>query len=128
MAVKLRVTDQKTCQAAMTDQNITKAHFCAGGNEKDTCVVIFPPKIGNILNLFQCFKGDSGGPLTYNSRGQHILIGDVSFGDKCGVKGKYGIYGRISTFRPWIEETMKKLDPPKYCKGGPDAETHDENR
>ena len=31
----------------------------------------------------RAWQGDSGGPLTYNSNGQHILIGDVSFGDGC---------------------------------------------
>ena len=29
------------------------------------------------------FQGDSGGPLTYKSSGQHILIGEVSFGNGC---------------------------------------------
>ena len=29
------------------------------------------------------FQGDSGGPLTYKSSGQHILIGEVSFGSGC---------------------------------------------
>ena len=124
----MKVVDQKTCQAANTDQNVTKTMICAGGNGKDSCTVIFPQKLAifDILHLIRCFKGDSGGPLTYKSRGQHILIGDVSFGDSCGVKGKYGMYGRISHFRPWIEEEMKKLEAPKYCNSGPDAETRDD--
>ena len=29
------------------------------------------------------YQGDSGGPLSYESNGQHILIGDVSYGDGC---------------------------------------------
>ena len=29
------------------------------------------------------WQGDSGGPLTYNSNGQHILIGETSFGNGC---------------------------------------------
>ena len=69
-------------------------------------------------------KADSGGPLTFKSGGQHILIGDVSFGGHwgCGSEGKYGAYGRISHFRPWIEKEMKKLEAPKYCTSGPDAD------
>jgi len=40
--------------------------ICAGGvSGKDSC------------------QGDSGGPLSYESNGQHILIGDVSYGDGC---------------------------------------------
>ena len=70
-------------------------------------------------------QGDSGGPLTYKSRDQHILIGDVSWGERCGSEGKYGIYGRISHFRPWIEMEMKKLESPKYCHSGPDVDGSD---
>ena len=68
-------------------------------------------------------KADSGGPLTYKSGGQHILIGDNSFGGHwgCGTEGKYGVYGRISYFRTWIERKMNKLEAPKYCNTGPDA-------
>ena len=66
-------------------------------------------------------KGDSGGPLTYRYGGQHILIGDVSWGVGCGPDGQYGVNGRISYFRPWIEMEMKKLEAPKYCRSGPDA-------
>ena len=69
-------------------------------------------------------KADSGGPLTYKSGDQHILIGDVSFGGHwgCGKEGKYSAFGRISHFRKWIEKEMKKLDSPKYCSSGPDAD------
>ena len=38
------------------------------------------------MKIFECCKiqGDSGGPLTYESNGQHILIGATSFGlDGC---------------------------------------------
>ena len=33
--------------------------------------------------LVYFFQGDSGGPLSYESNGQHILIGAVSWGDGC---------------------------------------------
>ena len=68
-------------------------------------------------------KGDSGGPLTYKSGDQHVLIGDGSWGmgwdEGCGDEGKYGVYGRISFFREWIEG---KMSSPKYCGSGPDAD------
>ena len=67
-------------------------------------------------------KGDSGGPLTHKSGDQHVLIGDVSWGKSCGKRGQYGMYGRISYFRPWIEREMEKLDTPKFCRSGPVAD------
>merc|ERR1719412_2779610 len=76
--------------------------ICAGGVEgEDSC------------------QGDSGGPLTYKSGTQHVLIGDVSYGDGCAQAGKYGVYGRISFFREWIEG---KMSSPTYCGSGPDAD------
>ena len=41
------------------------------------------PIFSNIQNCNKANQGDSGGPLTYESSGQHILIGDVSYGDGC---------------------------------------------
>ena len=78
--------------------------LCAGGREgEDSCV------------------GDSGGPLTYESSGQHVLIGAVSFGDvPCGLKDKPAFYVRISSFRTWIED---KMVSPEYCGDGPDADS-----
>ena len=59
--------------------------------------------------------------MTFNAGGQHILIGDVSFGEGgCGA-AKPGVYGKISWFRPWIEMEMKKVEAPRYCKSGPNA-------
>ena len=68
-------------------------------------------------------KGDSGGPLTYKFHDQHILIGDTSWGlqEGCGLAGKYGVYGRISYFRPWFEKEMNKLEAPSYCSSGSEA-------
>ena len=60
-------------------------------------------------------QGDSGGPLTYKEGGQHVLIGDVSYGDGCGKAGKYGVYGRISYYRNWLDSKMTST---KYCSAG----------
>ena len=36
-------------------------------------------------------QGDSGGPLTIEVGGVHVLIGDVSHGNGCGLEGQYGV-------------------------------------
>ena len=48
MEVKLRVADERTCQAAMSDYKITKGMLCAGGEKnKDACQV---KKTSDLLN------------------------------------------------------------------------------
>jgi len=83
--------------------NGSPSDICAGGEGgKDSC------------------QSDSGGPLTYKQdNGQHVLIGDVSRGNGCARPGEYGLYGRISHLREWIES---KMSSPEFCpNGGADA-------
>ena len=40
-------------------------------------------------------------------------------------EGKYGMYGRISHFRTWIEQEMNKLEAPVYCDSGPEVDGDD---
>ena len=63
-------------------------------------------------------QGDSGGPLPLpvDIAGQHVLIGDVSFGEKCGLEGKYGVYRDVAYFRAWIDSTVSENDGAKYCQ------------
>ena len=114
--VSVKVVSRKTCQTDMNTYihermnvfnqtvikyNITEGMLCAGGvRGEDSC------------------WGDSGGPLTYKTRGQHILIGAVSWGVECGLENKYGVYSSISYYRDWIEEKMVR---PVYCGGSPNA-------
>ena len=65
--VDVPVVSNAKCSQAMS-HHITPGKLCAGGQlGKDAC------------------QGDSGGPLTYKtSSGQHVLIGDVSYGVGCG--------------------------------------------
>ena len=65
LEVEVPVVDKATCSAVMGPME--DGQICAGGvKDKAACL------------------GDSGGPLSYESNGQHVLIGDVSYGDGCG--------------------------------------------
>merc|ERR1711936_954987 len=102
MELSVPVVSKETCQTALAGfATITDGMICAGG----------------VAGQDRC-QGDSGGPLTYKAGDQHVLIGDVSFGDQCALAGRYGVYGRISHYRTWIES---KMTSPKYCGDGPDA-------
>ena len=101
MEVAVEVVTNEQCRTVYGEL-IDEGMICAGGVEgEDSC------------------QGDSGGPLTYKSGDQHVLIGDVSYGDGCAQAGKYGVYGRISFFRSWIES---KMTSPSFCGAGPDAD------
>lgn len=60
--------------------------LCAGSRDgRDTCI------------------GDSGGPLTRYIGNRRVLVGIVSYGRGCGIKGLPGIYTRVSKYSPWIK-------------------------
>eukprot|EP00092_Neocalanus_flemingeri_P013267 GFUD01014299.1.p1 GENE.GFUD01014299.1~~GFUD01014299.1.p1 ORF type:complete len:693 (+),score=166.52 GFUD01014299.1:3-2081(+) len=71
-------------------QTIFHGMMCAGGEqEEDAC------------------QGDSGGPLMASSDGGlWSLIGVVSWGKRCGVKGRYGVYTRLTDYFDWIRENI----------------------
>jgi len=103
MEVEVPVVSNSVCTAAMGN-GITDQMLCAGGQlNKDGC------------------QGDSGGPLTVDSNGQHVLIGDVSFGDGCGQAGKYGVYGDVANLRTWVDEQMTNNGGSEFCPAGADA-------
>ncbi|CAL8265741.1 unnamed protein product [Merluccius merluccius] len=80
--------DRTVCKFS-SSSHITRFMFCAGYDEEqmDSC------------------QGDSGGPHVTNYRGTWFLTGIVSWGEKCAVKGRYGIYTRVSRYYNWISNT-----------------------
>ena len=66
--------------------------------------------IVSVVRNTELVQGDSGGPLTVDVAGQHVLIGDVSFGEKCGLEGIYEVYGDVAYFRARNLEKRLRFD------------------
>ena len=64
------------------------AHVCAGtaGGQVDTC------------------NGDSGGPLVVDVGGVRVLAGLTSVGNGCAQADFPGLYTRVATVLPWIDQ------------------------
>lgn len=55
-------------------------------------------------------QGDSGGPLmSQREDGRWVTIGIVSWGIRCGEKGKPGIYTRVNKYLDWIAENTQDV-------------------
>ena len=56
----------------------------------------------------KCY-GDGGGPLMcQNSQGQWVVGGINSWGQMCGLPGKYGVYTFTEKYRDWIDRHMQE--------------------
>jgi hypothetical protein len=58
-------------------------------------------KVGGGVDTCQ---GDSGGPLVVNTATGAVLAGLTSVGTECALANFPGIYARITTFLPWINQ------------------------
>lgn len=86
LKVDLRLMSQANC-AALPNFGPRKIHagvMCAAAPRKRTC------------------RGDSGGPVVLTN-GQPILVGLVSWGEKCAEDGKPSVFTRLNRYASWID-------------------------
>uniref|UniRef100_A0A8C3CHM3 Transmembrane serine protease 15 n=1 Tax=Cairina moschata TaxID=8855 RepID=A0A8C3CHM3_CAIMO len=82
------------CQQWMPEYSITENMICAGYDTGgiDSC------------------QGDSGGPLMFEDGNKWVLVGVTSFGYKCALPERPGVYTRVTMFVDWIQNTIYYLD------------------
>jgi len=84
----LKQTDAE-CAFFGTSGSLSNTKMCAYKEGTDSC------------------QGDSGGPLVIKQNGKNTLVGVVSYGAGCAMKGMAGVYVRVTTFLDWINENVK---------------------
>ncbi|XP_068996675.1 transmembrane protease serine 11D [Embiotoca jacksoni] len=90
---EVKLIDTRTCNlTSWYDGLITENMMCAGleSGAADAC------------------QGDSGGPLQcYSEREERFyVVGVTSFGDKCGLPYRPGVYARTSRFAGWLKSSQ----------------------
>ncbi|EHB14098.1 Serine protease 29 [Heterocephalus glaber] len=99
LEVNVQVVENSLCEEVY--QNASRHHLhrriilddmlCAG---RPVFIISFPP------------QGDSGGPLVCKVRGSWTLVGVVSWGYGCGWHDIPGVYARVQTYVPWIQQQI----------------------
>lgn len=67
---------------------------------------IFLMNISFYPHISSACQGDSGGPVVVVDEQTKVptVIGVVSWGKGCALKGYPGVYSRVLAVRPWIQE------------------------
>ena len=53
-------------------------------------------------------RGDSGGPMVCETGGRYYLHGVTSWGHKCAIPGKFGVYVKVTYLLNWLQSEMAK--------------------
>ncbi|KAL5277298.1 hypothetical protein ACFFRR_002494 [Megaselia abdita] len=85
--VYLSTISLEDCRYAYGDSAIQDENLCAYTEDKDTC------------------QGDSGGPLAVDG----TLVGVVSWGAGCAMRGAPGVYASVADYSDWIAKTIEIL-------------------
>ena len=87
--VNVTTISSQECRANYSQDRITDHMICATAVGRDSC------------------QGDSGGPLAVLGQdGEYSQVGIVSWGKECARPGYPGVYTRLSSLRPWVENPM----------------------
>ncbi|EZA52937.1 Serine protease, partial [Ooceraea biroi] len=82
----LRVMPWQECKNTSFGDHISRSMMCAYKDDTDAC------------------QGDSGGPLMYErGDGKHEVIGIVSWGIGCAIRGSPGVYVKNTDYLRWIK-------------------------
>ncbi|CAB3996032.1 transmembrane protease serine 11D-like [Paramuricea clavata] len=90
--VAVELVSRKKCNSPISyNGTVHNRAICAGyeGGGRDAC------------------QYDSGGPLFCRKAGRWYLVGQVSWGDKCGLPHKYGVYSNMQRLTPWVKSIIK---------------------
>lgn len=92
---KLKSIPAAICRTAEGLGDLSSSQLCAGffyAGGVDTC------------------QGDSGGPLVLTQGKKQSLVGLTSFGQGCAQPKNPGVYTRVSSFKPWIEQKINEKE------------------
>ncbi|XP_028396352.1 prostasin-like isoform X2 [Dendronephthya gigantea] len=93
--VKVELVSREKCNSPESyNGSVHERAICAGYEEggRDAC------------------QYDSGGPLFCGKKQKTTkwyLVGQVSWGDKCAMPHKYGVYSNMEALGPWVVHTIK---------------------
>lgn len=96
--VEIEAIEPQECRSAYQEEGsafkIEDTEICAmqPGKRKDSCY------------------GDSGGPLVVQAADgeRPVQVGIVSWGEWCAHETLPGVYARVSSFKGWIDDTIKR--------------------